>query len=58
MSTRRGIQVTVYLTPEQVEGLRAIHERTRVPTSVRVRDAIDAVLTREERRFEQENEHP
>jgi predicted DNA-binding protein len=42
--SRKKLSTTVYLTPEQIERLHALAERTRVPTAVRIRDAIDRLL--------------
>ena len=42
--SRRKISTTVYLTPEQVRGLEDLHERTRVPTAVYIREGVDLLL--------------
>jgi predicted DNA-binding protein len=41
---RKKIPTTVYLTPEQAEALRALHERTKVPVAEYVREGVDLVL--------------
>jgi hypothetical protein len=41
---RRKISITVYLTEEQVENLKLIHERTQIPTTVIIREGIDLIL--------------
>ena len=41
---RKKISTTVYITPEQSDRLRLLHERTRVPVAEYVRQGIDLVL--------------
>jgi predicted DNA-binding protein len=41
---RKKISTTVYITPEQNERLRLLHERTKVPVAVYIREGIDLVL--------------
>lgn len=41
---RKKVMTTIYITPEQAEGLRRLSQETRVPMAVFIRDAIDAVL--------------
>jgi len=41
---RKKISTTVYITPEQVERLKLLHERTRVPVAEYIRQGIDLVL--------------
>ncbi|HEU4382598.1 MAG TPA: ribbon-helix-helix domain-containing protein [Anaeromyxobacteraceae bacterium] len=41
---RKKISTTVYITPEQNERLKLLHERTRVPVAEYVRQGIDLVL--------------
>jgi hypothetical protein len=41
---RRMETVSLYLHPHQVDALKELQEATRVPTSVRIRDGIDAIL--------------
>lgn len=43
---RRRILKTVYLDPEQVEALKRLQEATKVPTAVRIREAIDKLLAK------------
>jgi predicted DNA-binding protein len=45
---RNKVSTTVYLTEEQLERLRLLHERTKVPVSVYIREGIDLVLKRYE----------
>ena len=45
---RRKLSTTVYITPEQSERLRVLHERTKVPVSVYIREGIDLVLAKYE----------
>jgi hypothetical protein len=42
--SRKKISTTIYVTPEQSEGLRLLHERTKVPVAVYIREGIDLVL--------------
>jgi hypothetical protein len=42
--SRKKISSTVYITPEQNERLKLLHERTKVPISVYIREGIDLVL--------------
>lgn len=41
---RSKISTTVYLTPEQVERLKQLHDKTRVPVAEYIRQGIDLVL--------------
>ncbi len=41
---RKKISTTVYITPEQNEQLKILHERTKVPVAVYIREGIDLVL--------------
>ena len=41
---RKKISSTVYITLEQNERLKLLHERTKVPISVYIREGIDLVL--------------
>jgi predicted DNA-binding protein len=43
---RKKISTTVYITPEQNEQLKVLHERTKVPIAVYIREGIDLVLER------------
>ncbi|MBN1772890.1 MAG: ribbon-helix-helix domain-containing protein [Deltaproteobacteria bacterium] len=43
---RKKIPTTVYLTPEQADALRSLHERTKVPVAEYVREGIDLILER------------
>lgn len=43
---RKKISTTVYITPEQSEQLKLLHERTKVPVAVYIREGIDMVLER------------
>jgi len=43
---RKKISTTVYVTPEQNEQLKLLHERTKVPVAVYIREGIDLVLER------------
>jgi len=45
---RKKISTTVYITPEQDERLKALHQRTRVPVAEYIRQGIDLVLEKYE----------
>lgn len=42
--SRRKVSTTIYITPEQAERLRLLHDRTKVPIAVYIREGIDTVL--------------
>jgi Ribbon-helix-helix domain len=46
--SRKKISTTVYITPEQNDGLHLLHSRTKVPVAVYIREGIDLVLKRYE----------
>jgi len=43
---RKKISTTVYITSEQNERLKLLHDRTKVPIAVFIREGIDLVLER------------
>ena len=43
---RKKISTTVYITPEQNEQLKLLHDRTKVPIAAYIREGIDLVLRR------------
>lgn len=43
---RKKISTTVYITSEQNERLKVLHDRTKVPIAVYIREGIDLVLER------------
>ena len=43
---RKKISTTVYITPEQDEQLKRLHEKTKVPVAEYIRQGIDLVLER------------
>ncbi len=43
---RKKISTTIYITPEQNDRLKILHERTKVPVAVYIREGIDLVLER------------
>ena len=45
---RKKLSTTIYITPEQNERLKVLHERTKVPIAVYIREGIDLVLARYE----------
>ena len=44
--SRKKISTTIYVTPEQSDKLKQLHERTKVPVAVYIREGIDLVLLR------------
>ena len=44
---RKKISTTVYITPEQNELLKQLHDKTKVPVAEYIRQGIDLVLERE-----------
>ncbi|HEX2731773.1 MAG TPA: ribbon-helix-helix domain-containing protein [Polyangiaceae bacterium] len=42
--SRKKISTTVYITSEQNEALHTLHDRTKVPVAVYIREGIDLVL--------------
>jgi hypothetical protein len=41
---RKKISTTVYITAEQNDALHVLHERTKVPVAVYIREGIDLAL--------------
>lgn len=41
---RKKISTTIYITPEQNEKLKLLHDRTKVPVAVYIREGIDLAL--------------
>jgi predicted DNA-binding protein len=48
---RKKISTTVYITAEQNERLKLLHEKTKVPVAEYIRQGIDLVLERENDRL-------
>jgi hypothetical protein len=42
--SRKKISTTVYITPEQNDRLKALHDRSKVPVAEYIRQGIDLVL--------------
>ena len=42
--SRKKLSTTIYITPEQSERLKVLHDRTKVPVAVFIREGIDLVL--------------
>jgi len=42
--SRKKISTTIYITPGQSERLKMLHQRTKVPVAVYIREGIDMVL--------------
>ena len=45
--SRKKLSTTVYITPEQNERLKALHDRTKVPVAEYIRQGIDLVLEKQ-----------
>lgn len=43
---RKKLSTTIYITPEQNDRLRVLHERSKVPIAVYIREGIDLVLAK------------
>jgi predicted DNA-binding protein len=41
---RKKVSTTIYITPDQNDRLKLLHERTKVPVAVYIREGIDLVL--------------
>ncbi len=46
----KKVAATIYLEPEQVEALRKLSERTRVPQQAYMRERLDLVLAKYSKR--------
>jgi predicted DNA-binding protein len=42
--SRKKISTTIYITTGQAERLKLLHDRTKVPVAVYIREGIDLVL--------------
>ncbi|MSP24953.1 MAG: ribbon-helix-helix domain-containing protein [Myxococcales bacterium] len=42
--SRKKISTTIYITPAQADRLKLLHERTKVPVAVYIREGIDLAL--------------
>ena len=42
--SRKKVSTTIYITPEQADRLKLLHERTKVPIAVYIREGIDMIL--------------
>jgi hypothetical protein len=45
---RKKLSTTIYITPEQNERLKVLHERTKVPMAWYIREGIDLALAKYE----------
>lgn len=43
---RKKVSTTVYIEPEQADQLKVLHERTKVPVAVYIREGIELVLAK------------
>jgi predicted DNA-binding protein len=43
---RRKVTTTIYITPEQEQLLKQLHERTKVPMAEYIRQGIDLILAK------------
>ena len=41
---RKKVTTTIYITPEQSESLKTLHEHTKIPIAEYVRQGIDLIL--------------
>ena len=41
---RKKISTTIYITPEQSERLKQLHDKTKVPVAEYIRQGIDLIL--------------
>ncbi len=46
--SRKKLSTTVYITPEQDEALKKLHDRTKVPVAEYIRQGIDLILKKNE----------
>jgi predicted DNA-binding protein len=44
---RKKISTTIYITPEQSERLKLLHDKTKVPVAEYIRQGIDLVLEKQ-----------
>lgn len=44
--SRRKVSTTIYITPEQSELLKLLHDKTKVPIAEYIRQGIDVILER------------
>lgn len=42
--SRKKVSTTIYITSEQADRLKLLHERTKVPVAVYIREGIDMML--------------
>jgi len=49
LMARKKISTTIYITPEQNERLKQLHDKTKVPVAEFIRQGIDLILERERR---------
>src|SRR4051812_45093336 len=49
--SRKKVSTTIYITPEQADRLKILHERTKVPIAVYIREGIDLMLKHYEHVF-------
>jgi len=48
---RRKISTTIYITPEQNERLKQLHDKTKVPVAEYIRQGIDLILERHQQQL-------
>ena len=44
---RKKISTTIYITPEQSERLKQLHDKTKVPVAEYIRQGIDMLLEKQ-----------
>lgn len=50
MAKTKKIQTVILLEPDQAERLQRLHEKTRVAKQIYLREAVEAMLTKYERK--------
>jgi len=48
---RKKISTTIYITPEQNERLKQLHDKTKVPVAEYIRQGIDLILERHQQQL-------
>jgi len=51
---RKKVTTTIYITPEQSEQLKTLHERTKVPIAEYIRQGIDLILEKNQANLPQQ----
>lgn len=51
---RKKVTTTIYITPEQNEQLKTLHERTKIPIAEYIRRGIDLILEKNQTNLPQQ----